>query len=283
MMLTDPLPRLLQDFFRVHLVARRNLSQHTVRAYRDTLVLLLRFAASRTGRDVVALELTSLDPPIVFAFLEDLEATRGNGIRTRNARLAAIHSFFRYVAAEEPAAAALCQAILGIPVKRGTRPSITCLAREEIRYLLDTPDCSRPEGRRDAALLWFLYNTGARAQEVVDTRLSAVRLDHPAEVRLRGKGRKERLCPLWAETVQRLRHMLRDRKADQNADQPLFLNAAGRPLTRFGLRFIVRRCVTSAAASHPELARKAISPHTFRHTTALHLLQSGTELNAVSA
>ncbi|MDP2947995.1 MAG: tyrosine-type recombinase/integrase [Chloroflexota bacterium] len=281
MMLTDPLPRLLQDFFRLHLVARRNLSQHTVRAYRDTLVLLLRFAASRTGRDVVALELTSLDPPTVFAFLEDLEATRGNGIRTRNSRLAAIHSFFHYVAAEEPAAAALCRAILGIPFKRGTQSSITSLAREEIGYLLGAPDCSRPEGRRDAALLWFLYNTGARAQEVVDTRLSAVRFDAPAQVRLHGKGRKERLCPLWSETVQRLRHMLRDRQADQNADQPLFLNAAGRPLTRFGLRFIVRRCVASAAASHPELARKPISPHTFRHTTALHLLQSGVELNVV--
>src|SRR3989304_6085037 len=168
MMLTDPLPRLLQDFFRVHLVARRNLSQHTVRAYRDTLVLLLRFAASRTGRDVAALELTSLDRPTVLAFLEDLEATRGNGIRTRNARLAALHSFFHYVAAEEPAAAALCRAILGVPVKSGTQSPITRLAREEIGYLLGTPDCSRPEGRRDAALLWFLYNTGARAQEGVD-------------------------------------------------------------------------------------------------------------------
>lgn len=280
-MLTNSLPRLLQDFFRVHLVARRNLSHHTVRAYRDTLVLLLRFTAARMQRSVTALDLTCLDPPTVLAFLEDLETTRGNGIRTRNARLAAIHSFFRYVAAEEPAAAALCQAILGIPIKRGTQSAITCLTREDIRYLLDTPDCSRPDGRRDAALLWFLYNTGARAQEVVDVRLPAVRFTAPAQVRLQGKGRKERLCPLWAETVERLRHMLRDRQADEKANEPLFLNAAGRPLTRFGLRFIVRRCVTRAAASYPELARKTISPHTFRHTTALHLLQSGVDLNVV--
>jgi site-specific recombinase XerD len=283
MTLTNSLPRLLQDFFRVHLVARRNLSQHTVRAYRDTLVLLLRFAAARTGHSVTALELTCLDPPTVFAFLEHLEVTRSNGIRTRNARLAAIHSFFRYVAAEEPAAAALCQAILGIPFKRGTQSAVTCLAREEIGYLLDAPDCSQPDGRRDAGLLWFLYNTGARAQEVVDVRLSAVRFCAPAQVRLQGKGRKERLCPLWAETVERLRHMLRDRQADENTDEPLFLNAAGRPLTRFGLRFIVQRCVTRAAVSHPELASKSISPHTFRHTTALHLLQSGVELNVVRA
>lgn len=283
MTFTNSLPRLLQDFFRVHLIARRNLSQHTVRAYRDTLVLLLRFTVARKGRGVTALELTCLDPPTVFAFLEHLEATRGNGIRTRNARLAAIHSFFRYVAAEEPAAAALCQAILGIPFKRGTQSSITCLTREEIGYLLDAPDCSQPDGRRDAALLWFLYNTGARAQEVVDVHMPAVRFSAPAQVRLLGKGRKERLCPLWPETVERLRHMLRDRQTDERADEPLFLNAAGRPLTRFGLRFIVRRCVTRATASYPELARKDISPHTFRHTTALHLLQSGVELNVVRA
>ena len=283
MMLTNSLPRLLQDFFRVHLVARRNLSQHTVRAYRDTLVLLLRFAAARTERGVSALELTCLDTPTVLAFLEDLEANRGNGIRTRNHRLAAIHSFFRYVAAEEPAAAALCQAVLGIPFKRGTQSAITCLSREEIGYLLDAPDCSQPDGRRDAALLWFLYNTGARAQEVIDVRLPAVRFSAPAQVRLLGKGRKERLCPLWPETVERLRHTFRDRQTDEKADEPLFLNAAGRPLTRFGLHFIVRRCVTRVAASYPELARKIISPHTFRHTTALHLLQSGVELNVVRA
>ncbi len=247
------------------------------------MVLLLRFAAARTGRSVTALELTCLDQPTVLAFLEDLETTRGNGVRTRNHRLATIHSFFRYVATEEPAAAALCQGILGIPFKRGAQSVLTCLSREEIGYLLDAPDCSQPDGRRDAALLWFLYNTGARAQEVVDVHMPAVRFSAPAQVRLLGKGRKERLCPLWPETVERLRHMLRDRQADEKADEPLFLNAVGRPLTRFGLHFIVRRCVSLVAASYPELARKAISPHTFRHTTALHLLQSGVELNVVRA
>lgn len=283
MTLTNSLPCLLQDFFRLHLVARRNLSQHTVRAYRDTMVLLLRFAAARIGRGVTALELISLDRPTVLAFLEDLEESRGNGTRTRNARLAAIHSFFRYVAAEEPAAAALCHAILGIPFKRGTQPVVSCLSRDEIGSLLNTPDSCRPDGRRDAALLWFLYNTGARAQEVVDVRLPAVRFCAPAQVRLQGKGRKERLCPLWTETIERLRHMLRDRHADENTDEPLFLNAARRPLTRFGLRFIVRRCAARAATTYPDLVCKPIGPHTFRHTTALHLLQSGVELNVVRA
>jgi integrase/recombinase XerC len=281
MIIANSLPRLLQDFFRIHLVARRNLSQHTVRAYRDTLVLLLCFAATRTARNVAALDLNCLDSTTIFAFLEDLEITRGNAIRTRNARLAAIHSFFRYVAVEEPASAALCQAVFGIPIKRGVRSAITCLAREEISYLLNTPDCSRPDGRRDAALFWFLYNTGARAQEVVDVRLPAVRFNAPAQVRLQGKGRKERLCPLWPETVERLRHMLRDRQSDEKSDEFLFLSATGHPLTRFGLRFIVRRCVAQTTQSYPELANKPISPHTFRHSTALHLLQSGVDLNVV--
>jgi integrase/recombinase XerC len=281
MNIANTLPRLLQDFFRIHLVARRNLSQHTVRAYRDSLVLLLRFAAARTARNVAALDLNCLDSQTILAFLENLEITRGNAIRTRNARLAAIHSFFRYIATEEPAWAALCQAVLGIPVKRSVKPVVMCLAREEISYLLHTPDCSRPDGRRDAALLWFLYNTGARAQEVVDVRLPAVRFNSPAQVRLQGKGCKERLCPLWPETIERLCHMLRDRRTDEKADESLFLSATGHPLTRFGLRFIVRRCVARAAQSYPELAHKPISPHIFRHSTALHLLQSGVDLNVV--
>ncbi len=252
-----------------------------MRAYRDTLVLLLRFAAERAARNVTALDLNCLDSPTILAFLENLEISRGNTIRTRNARLAAIHSFFRYVAAEEPASAALCQAVLGIPIKRSVRSAVTCLAREEISCLLNTPDCSRPDGRRDVALFWFLYNTGARAQEVVDVRLPAVRFNAPAQVRLQGKGRKERLCPLWPETVERLRHMLRDRQSDEKSDEFLFLSATGHPLSRFGLRFIVRRCVAQAAQSYPEIAQKPISPHTFRHSTALHLLQSGVDLNVV--
>jgi site-specific recombinase XerD len=237
---TDRLPRLLQDFFRVHLVARRNLSDHTVQAYRDALVLLLRFAATRSTRHVTRLDLMCLGQPTVLAFLEDLETHRGNGIRTRNARLAAIHSFFRYVAEEEPAAAEVCRRVLSIPAKRAPQAALVCLSREEITHLLDAPDGTTCKGRRDTALFWFLYNTGARAQEAVDVRLPALRLSAPAQVRLYGKGRKERLCPLWSATVERLRDTLRDRGIAEDVDQPLFLNAAGRPLTRFGVRHIVR-------------------------------------------
>lgn len=275
------LPRLLQGFFRVHLVAQRNLSSHTLRAYRDALVLLLRFVAARAGVEVADLDIDQLNRDAILAFLDHLEATRSNSVRTRNARLAAIHSFFRFVAAEEPACASLAHEILAVPFKRGPRATATCLDRVEIEHLLAVPDRTRPAGRRDAALLWFLYNTGARAQEAVDACIPAVRFVAPAQVRLFGKGRKERLCPLWPETVGLLRDMLRDRDVPEEADEPLFLSAAGRPLTRFGLRHIVRECVARAATACPSLGAKRISPHTLRHTTALHLLQSGVELNVV--
>lgn len=274
------LARLLEDFFRLHLVARRNVSPHTIRAYRDALVLLLRFVAARTRRDVTALELTDLDRDTVLAFLDGLEAGRGNSVRTRNARLAALHSFFRYVAAETPAVAAQCRAVLGIPLKRGAHGTVLCLDRSEIECLLAAPDRKTRKGRRDAALLWFLYNTGARAQEVVDVRIPDVRFSAPAQVRLRGKGRKERLCPLWTDTVTLLRHLLRDRRVGEDTAEPLFLSTAGRSLTRFGLRHIVREYVNRASTTCPGLSAR-ISPHTFRHTTALHLLQSGVELNVV--
>lgn len=275
------LPDLLQRFFRVHLVAQRNLSPHTLRAYRDTMVLLLRFAAARAGVGVSALDLDQLGRDGLLAFLDHLELTRKNSVRTRNARLAALHSFFRFVAAEEPACAALARQVLGIPFKRGAYPTPTCLDRPEIECLLAAPDRTRPAGRRDAALLWFLYNTGARAQEAVDARIPAVRFAAPSQVRLCGKGRKERLCPLWSQSVTLLRAMLRDRGVTEGTDEPLFLSAARRPLTRFGLRHIVRECVARAATPCPSLATKRISPHTLRHTTALHLLQSGVELNVV--
>ena len=158
---------------------------------------------------------------------------------------------------------------------------MTCLTRADIEHVLSTIDQSTALGRRDLALLQFLYNTGARAQEVVDVRLPALRLDAPAQVRLLGKGRKERLCPLWPETTVLLRRMLRDRRVAPTDDQPLFLNANRRPLTRFGVRHIVCSCVAAAARSRPTLGRIAISPHTLRHTTALHLLQAGVELNVV--
>jgi site-specific recombinase XerD len=275
------LGELIQAFFRRHLIGTRGVSPHTLHAYRDAIRGLLKFAAARGNRAVVDLSLDDLGRGTVLAFLEHLEQQRGNAVVTRNARLAALHSLYRFVAAEDPTALAVCQHVLAIPYKRTPSRPVTCLARADVEHLLGAIGRSTARGRRDVALLQFLYNTGARAQEVVDVRLPAVRFEAPAQVRLLGKGRKERLCPLWAETSDLLRAMLKDRGVRLTEDVPLFVNATRRPLTRFGLRHIVRMRVTAAAASRPTLAKTRITPHTFRHTTALHLLQAGVELNAV--
>lgn len=276
-----PLADLVQAFFRRHLIATRGLSPHTIHAYRDAVRALLSFTMARQRRPVVELSLDDFGRATVLEFLEHLEQKRGNSAKTRNTRLAAIHSLFRFVAAEDPTALAICQQVLSIPYKRAPWRPVTCLTRTEVEQLLASIDRSTALGRRDVALLQFLYNTGARAQEVVDIRLPAVRFDPPAQVRLLGKGRKERLCPLWTETIKLLRVMLDGRGVRLTDDAPLFVNANGGPLTRFGLRHIVRLRVTAAAGSNPSLGKKRISPHTFRHSTALHMLQSGVELNVV--
>lgn len=281
MSVNPSLPRLLQAFFRAHLVARRNVSRHTVHAYRDAIKLLLTFVAARTCRDACRLNLDDLDRDAILLFLADLESQRGNSVCTRNARLAAVHSLFRFVATEEPASALLCQRVLSIPYKRMPARSVTCLDREEVEHILNSIGRSDPGDRRDLALLQFLYNTGARAQEVVDLDIAGVRFDPPTQVRIVGKGRKERLCPLWTETSKLLRDMLRDRGVPSDDNAPLFTNAWGHRLTRFGVWHIVRSRVTLAAASSPSLRKKRISPHTIRHTTALHLLQAGVDLNVV--
>jgi len=274
-------PNLIQSFFRRHLIATRGVSPHTVHAYRDAVRSLLSFATERCGRSIVDLCIDDLGRDTVLAFLEALEQERGNAAVTRNARLAALHSLYRFVALEEPTALAVCQQVLSIPYKRTPTRTVTCLARTDIEHLLSCIDRSTMLGRRDVALLQFLYNTGARAQEVVDVRLPAIRFDSPPQVRLLGKGRKERLCPLWPETIDLLRNTLRDRNVGLVEDVPLFVNAVGRSLTRFGLGHIVHSRAASAVVSRPALAKTNITPHTFRHSTALHLLQSGVELNVV--
>jgi site-specific recombinase XerD len=272
---------LIQAFFRQHLIITRDASPHTVHAYRDAIRGLLSFAAKRSGRTVVNLSFDDLGRETVLAFLEDLEHNRGNTARTRNARLAAIHALNRYVAIEDPACIATCQQVLAIPYKRTPSPTITCLSRADVEHLLGSVDRSTTLGRRDVALLQFLYNTGARAQETIDLRLPAIRFEQPSQVRLFGKGRKERLCPLWPQTAELLSITLRDRGVQSAQDVPLFVNANGRPLTRFGLLHIVNERVKVAALSRPALSKSRITPHTIRHSTALHLLQSGVELNVV--
>jgi len=281
MRFSNALTHLVQEFFRAHLVGRRDVSPNTVRAYRDTMRMFLSFAGSLRRPTTAGLSVDDLGRETVLAFLDHIQTKRCNSSSTRNARLAAIRSFFQFVAQEDPSSLAVSQHVIGIPFKRTPVPTVTCLDREEVECILGCMDRRVPAGRRDAALLQVLYNTGARVQEVVDLRVPAVRLNAPAQVRIIGKGRKERVCPLWKETASLIRDMLKDRQVEPQENVPLFVNAVGQPLTRFGVRYIVQTVAALAAQSRSSLATKRITPHTFRHSTALHLIQSGVEINVV--
>jgi site-specific recombinase XerD len=277
------LPTLLRGFFEEYLAAQRDVSTNTIHAYRDSIKLLLRYTARRTGRQVIRLRLADLDADTVLAFLGYLEAERKNCVATRNCRLVAIHRFFAYVVDTDPRHADLCRRILDIPVKKTISSNMTYLDRDEMKALLAVPTRSHRLGLRDVALLTFLYNTGARASEAVELSIRAIRFETPAQVHIFGKGRKERACPLWPETATAILAYLQQRRDGDRPDAPLFLNAHGRRLGRFGVVTVVKRHVAAAARLQPSLPSKRISPHTLRHTAAMHLLQAGVELNVIKA
>lgn len=277
------LPTLLRGFFEGYLAAQRDVSPNTVFAYRDSIKLLLRFAARRSGRQVIRLRVDDLGSDTVLAFLAYLEAERRNCVATRNCRLIAVHRFFAYVADVDPQHAELCRRVLDIPVKKTVSSTMTYLDRDEMKALLAIPRPSHRLGVRDLALLTFLYNTGARASEALGLSIKDIRFETPAHVRILGKGRKERACPLWPETIEALQAYLEQRDDGNRPDAPLFLNAHGRRLGRFGVVTIIKRHIAAAARQRPSLAAKCISPHTLRHTAAMHLLQSGVELNVIKS
>jgi len=278
----NALARALRRFFGDHLPQVRGVSPHTVRSYRDAFTLLLRFLAARRGRAVVDLDLADLEPEQILAFLHHLEVERGNGASTRNARLAAVHAFARHTATSHPEHLELCQRLLAIPFKRARPRVVEYLEMEQMGALLDAPDTRTPEGRRDYALLLAMFNTGARVQEILDLRPCDLQLERPHQVRFRGKGRKERLCPLWAQTAEVLTTLVRERRLDPDATETLFRNSRGSPLTRFGVRYVLRKYVERARATAPPLRTKRVHPHTLRHTTAVHLLQAGVDLVTIS-
>ena len=276
------LARSLRDFLSDHLPRTRGLSPNTVLSYRDTFKLLLCFLASCLNRDVVALDLDDLQPSAITQFLRHLEETRHNKAASRNVRLAAIHSFFRYLAARYPERLEQCQRVLNVPFKRaGTRP-VDYLEHAEVEALAKEIDRSTRDGRRDYMLLISMFNTGARVQEILDLRPCDLQLSRPPHVRLRGKGNKERLCPIWPQTAHLLTSFLTERRIDPASTEPLFRNHRGEPLTRFGVRYILSRVGSAAAANTPTLAGKRLHPHCLRHSTALHLLQSGVDLTTIS-
>ncbi len=275
----DPFPRLLHTFFYEWLVQQRNASVHTIRSYRDTWRLFLRFVAQRQERPVARLTLADLSASEVSAFLHHTEQERGDTIGTRNCRLSALRSFFGFVAGREPAAIAQCSEILHVPMKKAPIHAPCYLELEEVKAILAQPDRSTLEGQRDHVLLSFLYNTGARIQEALDVCPGAIRFDAPACVRLYGKGRKERLSPLWPETVSLLRSLLR--RQPRRDDEPVFVNRYGVPLGASGIRFKLVQYVEAATKIAPSLASKRITPHGFRHATAVHLVAAGVDITVI--
>jgi integrase/recombinase XerD len=282
---SDPtnLARLLASFFHHRLVEQRNASPATVASYRDALRLLVLHVSERTHRPPCALTIADFDRESVLEFLDHLERVRGNGVRTRNARLTAIRSFFHHVAASDPASLTVAQRILGIPEKRFVTGPPRHLAAPELEALLDAPDPHTTQGRRDRALLLFLVRTGARVSEAIGIDAADLHLEPPPQVLLLGKGGKQRTVPLSADLVHSLRALSRERELGSHDRRAVFVGARGERLTRFGVTHLVRRAVKQASAARPALAQGAVSPHTLRHTLAMRLLQSGTDLITIQA
>jgi integrase/recombinase XerD len=272
--------QLVQDFFLRRLIAQRGASARTVESYRDAFELLFGFIEQRTGKPPTALELADLDAPVVLDFLDYLETGRQNSVRTRNARLAAIHSFMRYAAVRDPASLPVTGRVLAIPAKRFDRPVLGYLSREQIAAILAAPDRRTWSGHRDAVLLATAYNTGARVSEMTALRVGDVLLDRKTAVHLHGKGHKQRVIPLWKNTATDLRAWLG--KINNAPKAPVFPNRAGAPMTRSGVRNRLDRAVALAEHDCPSLIGQHISPHTLRHSTAMHLLQSGTDLATIA-
>jgi site-specific recombinase XerD len=278
----NALARALRGFFADHLPRVRGTSPHTVQSYRDSLVLLLRFAAGQRTRSVSHLDLDDLDPQMVLAFLQHLETDRHNLVATRNVRLAAIHAFFRYCATQDPARLEGCQRVLAVPFKRTRSRPVEYFEYHEIQAVLVSVDRTTMDGRRDYALLATMFNTGARVEEIVTLCVRDLQLETLPQVRLLGKGRKARLCPLWPQTTEILRALLAERGRDVPSDQPLFRNHRGGRLTRFGVRYLLRKYCTRAQAATPTLGTKRLHPHSMRHSTAVHLLRAGVDITTIS-
>jgi site-specific recombinase XerD len=272
-------PALLHAFFHEWMGKERNLSKHTVMSYRDTWCLFLRFLSERKRRPIVSLSLSDMDVDAITGFLQHLEDDRKVAISTRNCRLAALHSFFSFVAQREPAAVAQCAQIAKIPTKKTARPAVCYLEADEVELILKQPNQSKLEGQRDYTLLAFLFNTGARIQEALDVTPADIRFLSPAQVRLFGKGRKERIAPLWPETARLVKALLK--RKPRKDDEPVFVNFYGRPLGAAGVRFKLSTYVRQAAQTMPSLAKKQISPHTFRHAAGVMLVSSGVDVTII--
>jgi site-specific recombinase XerD len=274
---------LVESFFTQRLTRQRQASPATLCAYKDALRLLLQFVSSRLDKPIDRLDIQDISYDLVLAFLDFLEHERGNSPRTRNTRLAVIHSFFRHVAFSDPLAVALAQRILGIGPKRTVKFVVGFLQPPEVDALLVAPDRQTARGRRDHALLLFLLRTGARASEAIGVNAADLSLKSPRQVLIHGKGSKQRVVPLATDLSAILGDLLDERALFGSDKGPVFVDAKGKRLTRFGLTHIVRRAVDIASKHVPSFKGRSISPHTFRHTTAMRLLQAGVDLAVIRA
>lgn len=274
-------PLLLQRFFVDYLRQQRAVSSSTVAAYRDTFKLLLAFAEKEIGKTPTDLALADLNATLILAFLDHLERERKNTVRSRNARLSAIRSFLKYAAHEDLTALAVIERSLAVPQKRHDSAVLGFLTRPEMEAIVAAPDCATWAGRRDQALFMVLYNTGARVSEAINLRVGDVVLDVSPVAHLHGKGRKRRSVPLWKATAATLRQWLRH-LPDDGPQGYLFPSSAGRRLSRSSVTQRLAQAVAQAECKLPALAGRAISPHTIRHTTAMHLLQSGVDITVIA-
>ncbi len=274
----------LRRFLLEHLVSERNRSRNTQRSYRDTFCQLLQFIERVGNTRIDQLAVEDLTSDRIRAFLTSLEEVRGCSLATRNQRLAAIHSLAHFIGLHSPEHLQWCGKIRAIPTKKTQRPLVTYLEKEEIDDLLAAPNQETTLGRRDHVVLLFLYNTGARADEVANVRIANLDLGQvpkrdTSSVLIHGKGNKQRRCPLWPKTVAGLQLLVGNR----NSSEHVFLNRRRQPLTRFGVHALVTRYAKRAATVRPSLSHKRVSPHVIRHTTAMHLLRAGVDINTIRA
>ncbi|OED42663.1 integrase [Chromatiales bacterium (ex Bugula neritina AB1)] len=285
-MKTDPtivFSQFIQRFFQDYLPQLRGMSIHTIKSYRDALILFLRFTCSDTGKPVERLQLHDLNRDRVLRFLQHLEGDRDNAIATRNSHLAALHTFVRFLASENPESLLELQMVLAIPFKRGAREEpMDYFDSDEMSALLQI-DRNTRSGARDYVLFALLFNTGARVQEVLNLRVKDVRLEPPSQVRLCGKGNKVRLCPIWSGTAELMTgHIKKLLTDDEQATAFIFRNQRGDQLTRFGVRYRLKKHLEACIPNTPSLKGKSLHPHSLRHSTAIHLLKAGVDFVTIS-
>jgi len=270
----------LRDFFCQRLIAQRNASSRTIASYRDTFRLLFRYLQEQLKKEPATLQVTDLNAGMILQFLDYLEEKRRNTERSRNLRLAAIRSFMRYASHRMPDSLATIQEVLAIPGKRFDRPILGYLSREEMEGIIAAPDSKTFSGHRDSVMFLTLYNTGARVSEITALRVNDICRQGETSLLINGKGRKQRTVPLWKNTTKQLDRWLE--RSSPASTAPVFANRSGSPLSRSGVEYRLRLAVKKASEHFPALEKRRISPHTIRHTTAMHLLQAGVDITVIA-